>query len=611
MNKSLILIKTALYILMGIFWLGVVQAESPQTFAQRQKLFLDSVWQDYQAHVDKPSAKSAFWRAEALFELGKVEEGRRLVGRGLDQMVPGNRENRWIHGGNSGFVAWPGVDCYIRYERFLDEPLKERNRKIYTGAVFYKRLSTSNHKIMAAVTRYLATQIWGLNAFHADPFFKGQEEDGTRFEKNDPTGEKYIRSLIQETVKSGPGEFASRPYGAENILPLLTLAECAQDSGIRQSAALAYEYSLIELAPAWLRGHLATFAPRSYPDMETQQPWGIAVVPWAYFGGIPPGELHDQWALRTATASYRMPDALLASGADRSQPYVYRALINRWALYHYVNQDYALFSRSPKASTRQFMGQSYPCGVMWEEPNVNHGSHLWITNPSADDNHAEGNKTTGIHTHGVTQYEQELQYRDALLFVFNIAPNFRNPYALAYIPGGYRAALTAPNRLFLHYGTVLVAVSASHPFTFNPQSGIRAPAGKAREGDSEFRIPTLQTAVALETALPADFPGADPEKQLAAFRDLLLAKARIELQSGVKPVGRYTDRHGNTLECVYDGEDKINGKTVDYTRWPTLESPWLQQPSPESSLVLTDGKRTRTYDFQNWKVVESAGKPRD
>lgn len=282
-------------------------ASAAESFDQRRQMFLNAVWADYQEHAVKPSARNAFWRAEALFDSGHVEEGLRLVHRGLDQLVPGNRENRWIHGGNSGFTAWPGLDCYVRYERFLDQALRDRYRKIYTGAVFYRRVTTSNHKIMAAVTRYLATQIWGPDAFYPDPFFKGQEDDGVRFEKNDPTGEKYVRRIIAETVTSGPGEYASRPYGAENVLPLLTLAESARDPEIRHRAELAYEYSLLELAPAWLGGHLATFSPRSYPDMETQRPWGIAALVWAYFGGIPPEHLQDQWCFGRRRPSIGFP----------------------------------------------------------------------------------------------------------------------------------------------------------------------------------------------------------------------------------------------------------------------------------------------------------------
>ncbi len=581
-------------------------AFAAETFEQRQTMFLDAVWQDYQEHAEKPSAHSAFWRAEALFELGKIDEGRKLVNRGLDQLVPGNRENRWIHGGNSGFTAWPGLDCYIRYENFLDDALKERYRKIYGGAVFYKRLSTSNHKIMAAVTRYLATQIWGAEAFHPDPFFQGKEDDGAIFQKGDPTGEKYVRAITAETVKSGPGEYASRPYGSENLLPLLTLAECARDTEIREHANIAYEYSLIELAPPYLRGHLATFAPRSYPDAETQQPWGIAALAWAYFGGVAPAQLHNQWALRAATSRYRLPGIVATAATDRSAAYVHRALIDRWALYHFVNRSYVLFSRSPKAQGKGFQGQSYPCGVMWEEPDTNRCSQLWITNPAADDNGSKSNNPNGLHTHGVTSFEQEVQNRDALLFVFNIPADFRNPCALGFIPGGYRASLTATNRIFLHYGTVLIAISSSAPIDWNPISGIRAPAGKPREGDSEFRVKELKMAIAVETAAPSDFAGATPAEQLAGFRDAIVAKSKIDFLSTGQPTGRYTDRMGNSIECAIDGADKINGQQIDYAKWPALENPWMQQLQPGGSLTIHAGKETRVYDFEKWKVTEIA-----
>jgi hypothetical protein len=571
----------------------------------RRRMFLDAVWTSFEKQGERLSARAAFWRAEALFERGNVDEARRLVHRGLDQLVPGNRENRWMHGGNTGFIAWPGIDCYIRYERHLDDTLKERYRKIYTGGVFYRRLSTSNHKIMAATTRYLATQVWGTNAFQADPFFGPEHAAGSYFQRNDPTGEKYLREIIEATVRGGPGEYASRPYGAENVLPLLTLAECARDGEMSRCAKLAYETALIQLAPAYLGGHLATFSPRSYPDTETQSPWGIAVIPWYYWGGVPPGSLDGQWALRAATSRYQPPDALRAAATDRSKPYEYRSLINRWALNHWVNRSYALFSRSPKAAGRGFQGQSYPCGVMWAEPNPARGSHLWVTNPAADNNAMKGNEASGLHTHGVSKYEQELLHRDALLYVFNIARDFRNPYVLGYVPGGYRAALGGEKQLFFHYGSVLVAVSATHPIQWDPKSGIRAPASKPRAGDSEFRIDALQCAVALETAHPDEFPGTNPEEQLAAFRARVRERTRIGCVPGERPAGSYRDRAGNELEVVFDGEDRLNGAPMDYARWPVLESPWTRQERPEGPLRLMDGGRVvAEYDFTTWTRSE-------
>ncbi len=542
-----------------------------------------------------------FMRAECLFALGRTTEGLAEVNKGLDPLVPGNRINRWMHGGNTGFFAWPGIDCYIRFEKFLDPQTKERYRKIYTGGVFYARLSTSNHKIMAAMERYLATQVWGPDAFHADPYFTTKDPYimqmtaklnapgqvwGTSFARGDPAGEKYLQSIIASTVRGGPGEFASRPYGAQNILPLLTLADCARDPTMAAQARIAFEVCLVQLAPAWQRGNLATFAPRSYPDTECQQPWGVATIPWLYFGGVAPLLTHAKAAAEPAVSNFRIPDVIVHAATDRSTAYFYRALIDGWALNHYVNRSYALFSRSAKAGGRPFQGQSYPCGVMFDQPDTSKGSHLWITNPSEDEPN-----NMGIHTHGVDSFEQEILGRDSLLFVFQIGPNARFPYALGYVPGGYLAMINeseTTGRIYLNYGSALVAVTASQPFKWNPSGGIYAPASKPRPGDSEFRVKSSASAIAIETAPPADFPGATAAEQLAQFRQTLIARSSLKLQGQNPAAAIYCNRLNATLQCTFDGPDLIDGKVVDYKTWPVSESPWTWQKTPEGPLVVFD-----------------------
>ena len=574
-------------------------AGSIATFEERRQLCFEAVWNDFEAHQKKLSAKNAFWRAEVLFEMGKVPEGHAVANRGLDQLVPGNRENRWIYGGNSGFTAWPGMDCYVRYNQFFDAALKDRFKKIYTGAVFYKRLTTSNHTIMAAVTRYLATQIWGPDAFAPDPYFvhhpatdgtaqtgagaSAEPQPGTYFTKDDPTGVKFCRMRIASAMAIGPGEYASRPYGAEDILPLLTLAECAGDADIRRTALAAYQNCLAELAPAYLRGHLATFSTRSYPDVLTQQPWGVAALAWMYFGGVEPGAPEQQWGLRAMTSTYRVPADILAAGTDRTRAYTFRSLVNGWALTTYMSQTYALFSRSPKARHPKVLGQNYPCGVMWDEPDSQKASFLWITNPAADEATPHSrNNPNGIHTHGVTLSEQQVQLSNAMLSVYHIAPDYRNPYVLGFVPGGYKAMIndaSSSGRIYLGYGSVLITLSASQPFEWNPASGVRAPAARIPLGGSEFRIMAPDCAVAIETAEPGDFPGNTPDAQLAAFREHIVAKASIHCeQSAGAPKGSYTDRDGNVITCIFNGNDTINGKMIDYSRWPVLECPWYSHP---------------------------------
>jgi hypothetical protein len=161
--------------------------------------------------------------------------------------------------------------------------------------------------------------------------------------------------------------------------------------------------------------------------------------------------------------------------------------------------------------------------------------------------------------------------------------------------------LTAPNRIFLHYGSVLIALSSADGFEWNPQSGILAPASAPRAGDSEFRVRKLKTAVAIETALPSEFPGATADDQLAAYRAMILTKTRLEFEASDKPVGRYTDRAGHVLECVFDGTDKIDGTAVDYKLWPVLENPWMRQDAKGGQLTLHSGGKRIVYDFTKWQ----------
>jgi hypothetical protein len=599
------------------------------TFADRRRAMIDATWQDYRQRIDRPGWKNAFLVAGALFELGRVEDGRRMANFVLDGLEPGNRINRWYLGGNSGFTVWPGIDCFIRYGHLMDDALKERFKQVYTTGVFYRRFTTSNHVTMAGVTRFLAVQTWGRDSFtphplYADKVYEALPRDlqkTTRwppsqlFANGDPDAEAFVPQLVERVVRQGPGEYASRPYGAENTLPLLTLAECAKDPELRRRAAFAYELTLLQLAPAYLRGHLATFSPRSYPDMESQRPWGIAALAWLYFGGVPPARMPQEWALRAATSSYELPAAATVVGTDRSRPYRHRALFGGWALDHSVTPHYVVFSRSPKNALERkqrypFQGQSYPCGVMWDEPDVSRSSHLWVTCPSADDNSDPRNAPSGLHTHGVTQFEQEVLGENALLWVFHIPKDFRNPYALGFVPGGHRAFINeaaTTGRIYLHFGSVLVAVIASHPFAWDPAGGIHAPAGTPPPGSSEFRIRELDCAVALETAPPEEFPGANPEEQLARFREHLLA-ARIELRVGQTPTGTYIDRRGRVLECTFNGTDRIDGAAIDYGHWPIIENPWMTQTDPDRLVLTADGIR-RTYDFTTWTVTESPVTP--
>jgi hypothetical protein len=570
--------------------------------AARRQALLQLAAATYDAEGAKPGLAHAAWIAEALMELNRPADAMKVANAALEKLEPGNKINRWLYGGNSGFDAWPDLDFYIRYKDRLDEATRQHFARIYQGAVFYRRLTTSNHKLMAATERYLATQEWG-DHFAPDPLYAARPDAdaGTRFAVDDPTGERFLNQRIAATIRSGSEEYASRPYGGQDILPYLTLAECSRDPAMAARARQAYLCAIAELAGTYLRGHVATFSTRSYPDLLSRQPWGVGSVLWAYFGGEGTRPTID-WGLRTATSTLTLPAAILAAGTDRTQPYTQRSTNGGWKLTTFMTDSYAVFSRSPKGNARPpvLLGQNYPCGVMFVEPDATRHSFAWLTNPCADD--ADKRRPTGIHTHGATNNEQEVQHDGTLLDVFNLPATAPFPYALGFLPGGAQASINdaaTQGRIFIAYRSVLLAISSTTNFPWNPQGGIQFPAAEPEKGDSEFRIPGPRIAVAIEAARSADVAGATPEEKLKTFAAQVRGASALELDTvGGAVSGHYRDRLGNDLVCVFGDTDRVNQADVDYAAWPRLENPWMNFIPPDA-LRLHTGNAEETLQFDS------------
>jgi hypothetical protein len=257
-----------------------------------------------------------------------------------------------------------------------------------------------------------------------------------------------------------------------------------------------------------------------------------------------------------------------------------------------MNRTHAVFSTAalPGGSV---WGQTYPFGVMWDEPDADKGSHLWITVPMSD------GKPLGYATHGIaSRHAKFAQHRGSLLMVTHDLAKAKFPYALGFIPGGWQAMIndsTTDGRIYLHYGSVLIAIHATQPFAWDPQSGVSS--GGKRKADSEFRIRGENVALALETALPADFGNATPEEHLAAFRDKIRASSKITPHT-------FTDHSGQQIERMFDGDTVINGERIAYETWPLLENPWMRQEW-NGDLILSDGKTKRHYDLTHWTITET------
>ena len=562
--------------------LRAVRLPGVSTFAQRRMWALDEVYEN-------PAGVEGFVLAETYFTRGNIALGQSAA-LNASRALANDRQVDF-------FDIWPALDCYIRFNQYLDAETKYHIQTNITQCTQYAGTTTSNLKTLGHIIRCLGSEQFGEAAFASNAIWKA----------NDPSAYNDLLLLLANDATNGFGEHGSRPYYEVNLLPVLTLAQLTTNAQLANRALMTFQGGLSQNAGCWMRGHLGVSTSRSYPDEETQTPMGSMRLLWFYFGGDAPATVYTYPAF-AAVMNYEPLPVIQAAGADRSAPYTSRGGYFGAQQVSFVDRDYVLFSEGP-----QYYGnfQVYADGVMWTDPDDSHFSFLWLCAPFHDDPAV----VSGSWPHGMNRaLYSEAQCRDSMLQIYKIDLTSTNSpdYALCYVPGGYRAAVNdsaSTGKVFLHYGTVMIAISSDALFNWDTNSGIYAPSQlPVRAGDSEFRVTNVtQFAMAIETARPDLYPGATAADQLAAFRADILAHTGLSHAPGSPPTGYYTNRHGDTIQVLLSAQLSpspivVNGQSPDYNNWPLTDNPWIYQPSG-GPLSLYDGKQTIVYNFNNWTIT--------
>lgn len=578
---------------------SALSADSLKSFEDRRRWLITQVASNPQAVVkDHP-----FFVAEACFLAGKIDQGRELAGKGY---LSWSAKDPLKVRATDFFRLWPAMDCYVRYQQYLDPESKTAFRKFMTGIRCYSYSYTANLSMLMWTTRLLGGQEWG-----DDAFVPPSPKDTTSHYKADPDIPMKTRLLrmIDSQAITGGEEYASRPYGAADLAPILCLAQLAKDPELKNHARIAHETALARYAPIWLDGAMIITSRRSYPDLFND-PMGSATWFWTFFGGkLRPGA--DTHALESAVLGEPAPAVIEHAATDRATPHT---ALNRFQegssgrQISWIDRNFGLFSESFHTNPRPF-GQTYPFGVRWIAPGVPGYTLLWFSVPVVDEL-MKGN-FPGSHPHGFAVNAQTTyQYQGSLLYVINTEAQkkSRYPYGLGFVPGGELAVIdesAASGRVFLHYPGVLIAFQSTKPFAWDRHAPIRYASGTPRAGDSEFRVNGPRFAAAIECAPESEFPANSPNERLKRFREMIIGKSRLQLSGDGPLTGTYTDRNGNVIRRAFDGVAAVNGKPVDFVNWPWADSPWVRQADKGAPLTVSDGKTVRTYDMKSWKITET------
>lgn len=623
------------------------------TLAEREQAAVAAALADLDA-VHKSYSPMVGWTAQLLYKAGRTQEANEIVrgyvgklirqaksrietmekqkAAGTFKSLPVANGLEWGEPHVNGFGLWAILNVFMRHGEKMDQPLREDVQWICTKNTSWAG-STGNLSFLIPFNLYLTEQMW-------DPTLL--PEDGRYGARGEGAMKMFYRRM-DYTVSRGSPEFASRPYLMFNIGILLNFDNPFIEPELAKRAAMTYEMSIAHAAGSWLRGNWITPAGRSYPTHFSQVPSGNAGMLWTYFGGQTPPLGGISPAVYTAAEPWRPHPLIVKAATERDRPYVHRSRfdgVNHFQT-SYIDRTYGVFSTAlthpPTGRKSAIWGQTYPYGVMFDQPDTTKASICWMTVPGCDD------KPLTNHTQGISsRFCEYLQREGALLLVAN---DLRNPEflpqtradakghrqfsletrsVLGYVPDGSLALIddaATDGRIFLDYGSVLIAFTASQPFTWTPRGGLFSGGGLSKQ-DSEFRIAADNAALAMEVAHPDEFPAASPAERLAAFKRAIVAKAKISLgaaelpgepvkgQDPATPVAprvvakaAYVDRFGHTLEKTFQGPATINGAEVDYASWPLVDNPWSHQDW-DGNMRISDGVTERIYDVKAWTITD-------
>jgi hypothetical protein len=588
-----------------------------------------------------PNGKFIFNYAEAFFyasqnyakntsdSLRLDRLGKNLFKKGLDDIYARRIDDTTFN--ETGFTSWPLMQCFTRYKKnvYTADTSRVRYFALYND---FSVGSTANLTFMGAVAAYFAAQNFGVNNM----------KNG--YSTTDKSGIKLITPRLDGIVFSEIPEITSAPYSRENTDPLLTLALLSNDSTLRRKSLICFETILSEYAVCWLNGFLSKSSTRTYPHNAAngQVGWGVWGYLWYFFSGggnrfvdsvgytYQKGSEFSQLSA-AVQAGYILPEIIYQTANDRTNAYT--VFNNNWegnrssTFLTYINKYYTLHT-----ATVRIGGTNYwKTGIGWtitDSANFfarSDNNNFWITKPTDD---------TVIHNgaYNCDDGENASLYENTWYALYNT--NYHNAtsiyYALGYVPGGYKKIINesnTKNRIYLYYANMLLAVSSSVPFNWNPTTPTLVKSPHA--DNSEFRIfdSTNCFGLIIETAAPQDFQGANDSLTLLNFKNKITTQPLPKvtgkaLNVDARPRLEYTDYKGNKIimnfRKTFDWQtstDTVNGVWQDYFSAPRIKSPFINRAKTFSvnnngsaafdntkPMIIQYAQCTRVYDYNNWNA---------
>lgn len=474
------------------------------------------------------------------------------------------------------------------------------------------RGDTENHWLLYYTSMYLMAQKWP--DLGGDAWFNGKSS-----KENMEEARRWIDSWVRLTTTKGQGEYDCTHYIGVYLLPLSYLAAWAEDARMRKQASMMIEWVTADFAAESLDGIYVGAHART-DDRQVVEKWaGVSSdFAWLLFGQGKETPPFGGYAVFYAMADDPEPPAILRRIAtDRARPYTHlekKRTRNRWRFHGelhgpvykttYMTKDYAV--SSDQGGVLQPV-QQHSWDVTWrlDDPEGRHNT-LFSLHPYSGMTELEAYftfspdfGTEAVYRSKLTYdspdkllggspYERIAQSEDAVIALYDIPAGTRFPHINGFFSKDLEELEEdASGWIFCRGGRTWIAYRPLAPYVWKPIAG----------GGRRLFSPYLKNGTVVQAASTDEFPTMD------AFRKAVRA-LRLEFALEPRPRAVFRTLRGRTMEFVWGGTPRIDGRPLDYANWPAFGGPFLNAKAGEPRLVITHGGVQRVLDFRTLTVSE-------
>lgn len=475
------------------------------------------------------------------------------------------------------------------------------------------RGDTENHWLLYYTSLYLMAQKW--------PGLSGEEWfNGKSSAENFKEAEGWIDGWVKLTTAKGQGEYDCTHYIGVYLLPVSYLAAWAEDPRMKKQAAMMLEWLMADYAAESLDGLYVGAHARTDDTMVLDKSTAVSTdFGWLLFGQGHGTRPHAGYALYYSLASAMEPPEILKRIAtDRSKPYTHyekKRTRNRWRFHDelhgpvykttYMTKDYAV--GSDQGGVLQPV-QQHSWDVTWHLDDAR-GKHntLFSMHPYSGMLELQAYFTFGPDfgteevyrskkTYdspdkllGGSPYEKIFQVEDTVIALYDIPFGTRFPHVNGFFSKDLEEVdEDASGWIFARGGQARIAYRPLAPYVWKPMAG----------GDRRLFSPHLKNGTIVQVASVSEYPAA------AAFKKAVLG-LRLEVKMAPAPAVRFTTLRGRRMEFQYGETPRVDGKALDYDKWPAFGGPFLQGEPGVRRLTMRHGAVRRVLDFERLEVSQS------